>query len=306
MDYAALTFTPCCETETLLGEGPVWDDRRNLLWLVDILAPALLSWCPATARLDRYEMPDLITSVSLTGDDRLLISLRKSVCFFDPTTGVLDTLVTPEPNRPMNRLNDGKIGPDGALWIGSMHATRPAQPTAALYRVTPDGGCRLMIDDVHVSNGLAWSPDHKVMYHADSRAPSVTAWAFDSLTGDIGNPQPFAAPTEAEGLPDGAAVDTDGNYWIAGVTGGCVHVYAPDGRLLDRIPAGMDAPTMPCFGGADGQTLFLTGLTRDAGGKRSEGRLMSAHVPVRGVPVARFGQPLVGGIVQAADGPIAG
>lgn len=289
----SLQFEDCLEIETELGEGPVWDDARQMLWFVDIPACAVLSWTPSTAHLQRYEMPDLVTSVALTADNRLLLSLRHQVCFFDPKSGTLEHFVTPEEENNGNRLNDGKVGPDGAFWVGSMHAARPALPTAALYRISPDGECRKMVSDIHVSNGLAWSPDHRTMYHADSRGPFIKAWDFDPLAGEIANGRIIAEPTFDEGLPDGAAVDLNGNYWSAGVTGGCIHVYAPDGRLLKRFTVPMKAPTMVCFGGSDGRTLFLTGLTREDNGEISRGRLMSCRVNLRGVPIARFGTALL-------------
>ena len=287
-----LEFALCCDLETPLGESPVWDASRDLLWFVDIVLPAVFSFRPNGAVLTRYDMPDAVTSIGLTTSERLIVSLRKDVCLFTPSTGALEHLVTPELDRDMNRLNDGKVGPDGAFWVGSMHAVRPAQPTAALYRITPDGQCTKVLDDLHVSNGLAWSPDHHTMYHADSRAPSITSWDFDSASGSISNPRLLAAPSVEEGLPDGAAVDEDGCYWSAGVTGGCINVFAPDGQLMNRIAVPMEAPTMPCFGGEDGRTLFLTGLTRETGERVSRGGLFSRRVPARGVPVARFGKPL--------------
>lgn len=285
----ALTFFSCVDIETPLGEGPVWDDSRGLLWFVDILLPAIFSYDPESGWLDRYDMPDAVTSIGLTTDERLIVSMRKDVCYFQPAGGILDHLVTPETDCEMNRLNDGKVGPDGAFWVGSMHAVRPAQPTAALYRITPDGNCTRMIEGLCVSNGLAWSPDHRTMYHADSRGPYIKAWDFDPSNGNISNPRLFAAPTQEEGLPDGAAVDAEGNYWSAGVTGGCLHVYSPDGRLMQRINVPMAAPTMPCFGGRDGGTLFLTGLTRETETEISRGRLMACRVSARGTPVSRFG-----------------
>ena len=288
-----LTFFSCVDIETPLGESPVWDSDRGLLWFVDILLPAIFSFDPESGRLERYDMPDAVTSIGLTMDERLIVSIRKDVCYFQPADGSLELLVTPETDREMNRLNDGKIGPDGAFWIGSMHVVRPSQPTAALYRVTLDGNCTRMIDDIHVSNGLAWSPDHRTMYHADSRAPFIKAWDFDPSIGNISNPRLFAAPTLEEGLPDGAAVDTDGNYWSAGVTGGCIHIFSPDGVLLHRIDVPMAAPTMPCFGGHHGDTLFLTGLTRESETGVSRGKLMACRLQARGAPISRFGVRLV-------------
>lgn len=290
-----LHFEPCLAEDIQLGEGPVWDDARNVLWFVDILRPAVFSYDPSDRKLSRHDMPDLVTSIGLTADERLILSLRKDVCLFTPASGVLQHLVTPEPDRDMNRLNDGKVGPDGAFWVGSMFATRPSEPTGALYRITPDGGCARMIDGIHVSNGLAWSPDHRTLYHADSRGPYIKAWDFDPRQGRIAAPRILATLSDEEGLPDGAAVDVCGNYWSAGVTAGCLHVYAPTGALLRRISVPMAAPTMPCFGGADGQTLFLTGLTRATPAGASPGGLYAARTGLRGAPVARFGIPLVTG-----------
>ncbi len=288
MRRETLPFKPCLDLETPLGEGPVWDDARGLLWFVDILLPAIFSYTPATGSLERHAMPDAVTSIGLTADERLIVSLRKDVCFFTPSTGALDHLVTPEPDRAMNRLNDGKVGPDGAFWVGSMHATRPAQPTAALYRIVADGTCTRMIDGIRVSNGLAWSPDNLTLYHADSREPAIRAWDFDPTTGTIAKPRLLASPTEEQGLPDGAAVDTDGNYWSAGVTGGCINVFSPEGELLKTIAVPIAAPTMPCFGGDDGKTLFVTGLTRETGTTTSKGKLFSCRVEAEGTPVYRF------------------
>jgi sugar lactone lactonase YvrE len=285
-------FSQCLDLETKIGEGPVWDDETGLLWFVDILAPALFSYHPDTGALARYDMPDQVTSIGLTTDARLILSLRTAVYFFTPATQQLDLFVTPDVGAPVNRLNDGKVGPDGCFWVGSMHETRPAMPTAALFRITPDGKCDKYRSNLRVSNGLAWSPDHRRMYHSDSRGPSITGYDFDARTGAMSNPQILARPDEATGLPDGAAVDSLGNYWSAGLTAGCLNVFSPEGILLRRIALPLGAPTMPCFGGPDMRTLFVTGLTRMDGDRVvARGGLISGRVDVAGAPVARFGAP---------------
>lgn len=286
-------FTECVDLETGIGEGPVWDAERGVLWFVDIPAAALYCHAPGSGKVTRHDMPDQVTSIGLTTDDRLIVSLRTAVHFFTPATGKLELLATPDVGAPVNRLNDGKVGPDGCFWVGSMHVARPAQPTGALFRITPEGECTTHSKGLHVSNGLAWSPDHRTMYHADSRGPFIKAYDFDPATGATRNPRIFAAPDEATGLPDGAAIDVEGNYWSAGVSVGCLNVFAPDGSLLRRIAVPMAAPTMPCFGGADMKTLFVTGLTRRDGARIiSPGRLIACRADVAGAPVARFGASL--------------
>lgn len=293
MPERAPVFSQCIDLETRIGEGPVWDARRGLLWFVDILAPAVFAYDPEHGTLARHDMPDLVTSIGLTVDaDRLILSLRTAVHLFDISSGALDLLATPDVGAPVNRLNDGKVGPDGCFWVGSMHESRPAQPTGALFRITPDGRCDTITQGLRVSNGLAWSPDGRIMYHADSRGPHVTAYDFDPASGDATRPRRFARLDEAEGLPDGAAVDVDGNYWSAGVTAGCLNVFSPAGVRIRRIPVPMAAPTMPCFGGADMRTLFVTGLSRVlADGTVSRGRLFSCRMDVAGTPVDLFGAP---------------
>ena len=290
---SSLAFSDCVDLETGIGEGPVWDARNASLWFVDIAASALFRYTPETGALIRHHMPDQVTSIGLTTDERLILSLRTAVYLFTPATETLALFATPDVGAPINRLNDGKVGPDGSFWVGSMHVDRPAQPTGALFRITKDGEISQHSKGLRVSNGLAWSPDHRTMYHADSRGPFIRAYDYDPSTGAATDPRLFAQPDEAMGLPDGAAVDVDGNYWSAGVTAGCLNVFSPEGRLLRRIAVPMAAPTMPCFGGPDMRTLFVTGLTRTDGDRViSRGRLICCRVDTAGAPVARFGEPI--------------
>ncbi len=282
-------FRPVIDIDLGIGESPLWDDRRQALWFVDILAPAIFLLDPDGAAPARFAMPDLVTSLGLCADGRLIVALRSGVFLFDPASGELDFLVHPEPDRPMNRLNDGKVGPDGCFWVGSMHDAIPRQPTAALYRVTPAGRVDKVLNGLKVSNGLAWSGDGRTMYHADSRGPEVTAYAFDPATGAMGPGRVLARLTEEQGLPDGAAVDVDGFYWSAGVTGGCLNRIGPDGGLAEVIPLPAPAPTMPCFGGPALDRLYVTPLATDRAGRAVGGTLLLGDPGVAGVPIGRFG-----------------
>lgn len=290
MTAICTVFERLIDVELDLGESPVWDELRNALWFVDILAPAIfrIDW-PSRA-ITRYAMPSAVGSIGLAQAGRLVVALRTGVHLFDPGTGRLDFLVHPEPERPFNRLNDGKIGPDGCFWVGSMHDAIPRAPTAALYRVAPDGACTRVLDGLFVSNGLAWSKDGRTMYHSDSRGPFVRAYDFDPSTGGLANGRTVATFREDEGLPDGAAVDEDGCYWSAGVTAGRINRIFPSGHV-EVIPVPAPAPTMPCFGGPDRRTLFVTSLARDRPDGRIGGTLLCCETRARGVSVGRFGRP---------------
>lgn len=282
-------FTPVIDIELAIGESPLWDDRRHVLWFVDILAPAIFRLDPAGGTVSRFAMPDLVASLGLCIDGRLIAALRSGVHLFDPDSGTLDFLVQPEPDRPMNRLNDGKVGPDGCFWVGSMHDALPRQPTAALYRVTPQGQVDKVLDGLKVSNGLAWSPDGRIMYHADSRGPHVSAYPFDPAGGTLGPGRILATLGEADGLPDGAAVDVQGFYWSAGVTAGRLNRLAPDGRIAAVIDLPAPAPTMVCFGGPALDRLYVTSLATDRTGRAVGGTVLVGNPGVTGVPVNRFG-----------------
>ncbi len=267
-----------------IGESPVWDPRTNVLWFIDISAPAIFRLDPASGRIQRFETPQTVGSLGLASAGRLVVALRGGVHLFDPASGRFDFLVDPEPGKTTNRLNDGKVGPDGAFWVGSMFEHRPYEPTAALYRVSPTREVRTIRQDIHVSNGLAWSPDGRTLYHADSVLPEIRAYRFDPQTGNAGEHWRLIELDPAVGRPDGAAVDVEGCYWSAGITAGRLNRISPQGELLESLVLPVARPTMPCFGGPDLRTLYLTSLTYSESGDSQDGSLLSLDVGVAGLP----------------------
>ena len=287
VDRSDAKFETLIDFRLGIGESPVWDDRRRVLWFVDILAPAVMALDPATRLATAFPMPSHVGSVSLVNDGRLIVAMRSGVYLFEPGSNELTFLVHPEPDRTMNRLNDGKVGPDGCFWVGSMHDATPRARTGGLYRIDPSGECRRVLDGLRVSNGLAWSPEGATLYHADTRDGCVKAFDFDIASGALGHVRELIALTEEQGFPDGAAVDDSGCYWSAGVTSGNLNRISPQGVLLESLQLPVAAPTMPCFGGDDGRTVFVTSLASDRDGKG--GTLLSFRSQVSGSPLPRFG-----------------
>jgi sugar lactone lactonase YvrE len=280
------------DTPLKVGEGPCWDDATGTLLFVDIQAPCLYRYDPTTAKLARFEMPSSIGSFGLCPDGRAVVALRSGVHLFDFSTGKLEFLVHPEPERTTNRLNDGKVGPDGAFWVGSMDDRPEKEPVAALYRVDATGGSVRVRDGLTVSNGLAWSPDGTRMFHTDSRQRFVQTYDFDAAVGTISGQQTIRLLEEDEGRPDGGACDAEGFYWSAGVSAGRLNRIAPDGRIDRVVALPVEAPTMPCFGGPDGKTLYVTSLASNRSGTPQSGTLLSFRIDVAGAKIARFGVPL--------------
>ena len=280
-----LLETPRART---VGESPVWDSSADRLWWVDVRAPALHRSDPCTGRTDTWTMPDAIGSLALCRSGHVLVALRSGVHRFEPGSGALDRLAVPEPDRPGNRLNDGKVSPEGRFVFGSMDdGPEPKQPTGRLYSLSPDGTCATLTDGLIVSNGLAWSPDGQILWHSDTRHDRIWCWDYDPATGRIARRREVAAPDTRVGRPDGAAVDAEGGYWSAGVSAGVLNRWLPDGTLDRSVELPVSAPTMPCFGGPGLRTLFVTSLRR-AGCTEVDGSLVALDVGVAGVPVGLF------------------
>lgn len=274
------------------GESPVWDDRRHCLWWTDIPARVIFKLDWTTRSVTRFDMPRRIGSFGLCESGRLILGCEDGVFLHEPDTQQFDHIATIEGDRIMNRLNDGKVGPDGAFWVGSMDERTPRQASGALYRVTLEGA-QQMFDGVIVSNGLAWSLDGGTMIHTDTAALTINAWDFDAISGAISNRRLLALADESTGRPDGGAFDITGHYWSAGVSAGCLNCFDMTGRLIRKVSLPVPHPTMPCFAGPDLKTVFVTSL-RSMGGKTDlakwpqSGGLYQLDLGVAGVPVHRF------------------
>ena len=226
---------------------------------------------------------------------RLIIALRDKVGLFDPDTEAFEELATIEKDNDGTRLNDGKVGPDGAFWVGTMDARGLAQrePIGALYRVDAGGGVEKKVDGLKVSNGLAFSPDGRAMFHSDTGGPWIDRWDFDPDTGAISNRRRIAEPGDDIGRPDGAATDADGNYWSAGISAGSLNRFSADGDLIDSTKLPVAAPTMPCFAGPDLGRIYVTSLRKGRAPELLErypltGITVGSDSPVAGCPVTRF------------------
>jgi sugar lactone lactonase YvrE len=273
-----------------VAESPVWDPATRRLLFCDIPGKRINALSVDDGARETYDLPEVVGSFGLCRSGKLVVALRHRVVLFDPRARRVEDLTGAVVEPATNRMNDGKVGPDGAFWVGTMDENTPRQPTGALYRITADGRIERKGEGYAVSNGLAWSPDGRTMYHSDSTAGIIEAWDFDVATGGMSNHRQFAKLTSEDGRPDGAATDIDGNYWSAGPSAGCINRFSPTGALLEKLPFPVPGPTMPCFAE---RHLFVTSLRE---GKSPEllqqhptlGGLFRADAPVQGAPVGLF------------------
>lgn len=240
-----------------LLESPVWDDRRNLLWLVDIASRLVLAVDPERGLTRKLEMPSEPGSLALTADGALVVALRDSIVRLDPDTGDRALLARAEHDPATTRFNDGRCDRQGRFWVGSMYEPRD-KPLAKLYRLDRD---RLapVVENIVLANGLAFAADGRSGWHADSPARTIWRFDLDPASGAIANRRQFLR-FGPEARPDGATVDAEGGYWVAAIDAGEVRRYLPDGRLERCITVPTPWPTMPAFGGQDMRDVYVTSL----------------------------------------------
>jgi len=277
----------------LLGESPVWSARESALYWVDITAPRIHRWDPASGVRQHWPMPAAVGSIGLRERGGMVVALRSGFHLFDPRSGALTFLENPEPYVPTNRLNDGKVSPEGRFWAGTMDDRPERAPTGSLYRLDADHRCTHVVEGIRVSNGLAWSPDGRTLYRSDSRGAAIFRHAYDPDSGALGAQETFVAMRPEWGRPDGAAVDVEGCYWSCGIGMGRINRFDPDGRLVSYIALPVTHPTMPCFAGPDLKTLYVTSLREGLAAPELErtplaGALFRIEMEVAGTPVALY------------------
>jgi sugar lactone lactonase YvrE len=164
--------------------------------------------------------------------------------------------------------------------------------SAALYRLDRNFRLTVLFDDIMISNGLAWSPDGRTMYHADTPTHTINAYDFDTH-GAVGNKREFAHFSAANDRPDGAAVDREGCYWSAFYRGGKIVRLSPQGELLSEYAVPAMCPTMCAFGGPDLKTLYVTSARQlreaeELARLPQSGGIFAMQVDVPGLPEPEF------------------
>jgi len=246
-----------------VGECPTWHAAENCLYWIDVRGQQLLRLRPQVDEVTRWDLPEVVGALALWPSGQLWLALRHRLVAMDLHAGDIEDLCVVEPDRQGNRLNDGKLSPSNRWFVFASMDDRPVKEAmGSLYCCGADGGARRLYDGLVVGNGIAWSPDARRIYFSDSARGLLMHAPWNEVSGEMGRPALLATFDEAQGRPDGAAVDAAGNYWSAGVSAGCINVLAAHGDLLCKWPLPCRAPTMPAFSGTDGCTLYVTSLVR--------------------------------------------
>ena len=278
-----------------LGEGPLWDFHRQLLFFVDISARQLHYYDPRRQHHGYHQFHQMPTALGLQTNQSLLIALEHAVAQFVPEAGTLTPYQELDIDAQQLRTNDAKVGPDGCFYLGTMDRKKQ-NPVANLWRVAPHGEATSLLSHQTIANGMAWSPDQQTMYFIDSPTRKVQAYDFNRATGTMERPRTLVETAEDEGIPDGMTVDVEGHLWVAHNGGGFVARYHHStGELLAKV--NVPAPLVTCcaFGGHNYQTLYITtaceGLDEEQRQHHPQsGGLFAVQPPWYGQPTFSFGE----------------
>lgn len=287
------------DAQDMVGESLLWDERRGRLVWIDIIGKRVHALNPVTGDHRLWPLPFRPTSISLREDGDAMLCSERHVCRWD-WQGDPVPLIEVEPDLPMNRLNEGAVGPDGALWLGSMHQNigeddSPRdipEATGRIYRYSADGQLRQMADDLYgIANTLVW-PEPDLLVVGDT--VQNTLYQYRIRPDGLGPRRVFAAGLE-RGLPDGSTTDAAGRVWNARVVGGyALACLEGDGRLAAYHDLPCSWPTSCAFGGAGLDRLFVTSARFTMSAEHlltapQEGGLFDLPTTACGKPPNRFG-----------------
>jgi sugar lactone lactonase YvrE len=286
---------PVCVAPTgdVCGEGAVWHPSQEVVYWTDINRFLVHRFKPADRTVRTWFFDEPVTALTLTDRPQVLaVVLGSCVILWEPDTDTRRDPLFLLDGWPFIRLNDARVDPRGALWVGSMRNNVNADGSAgaaggqdgALLRLDPDGRVTGWRQNLGIPNTLVWSPDQLHFYLGDTLANMVWVYDYDPATGAIANDRPFLQNFE-RGLPDGSTMDSDGYLWNCRFFGGCVVRVAPDGTIDRIVEMPVKNITTCIFGGPDRKTLYVTTARIEAPpADRLAGGLYAIQTGVAGQP----------------------
>jgi sugar lactone lactonase YvrE len=257
-----------------VGESPTWSAAESAWYWVDIPAKRVWRLDGATGAARFWTTTEMVACVAARSGGGLIAGMEAGI--FSLELGEAEAAVQTRLAAPVAglgagmRFNDGRCDRQGRFWSGTMFMDMSAaRAVGELYRYDARGISAPVVSELITQNGLAFSPDGRTMYLSDSHPARRVVWEFDY---DIDDGVPshkrvFADLSTYVGRPDGAAIDSDGCYWICGNDGGVVLRFTPDGKLDRRVEVPMLKPAMCAFGGKDLDTLMVTSIVSGLAGR---------------------------------------
>ncbi|MBC6999131.1 SMP-30/gluconolactonase/LRE family protein [Cytophaga sp. FL35] len=281
------------DSQCTLGEGPIWDAECQTLYWVDIEGKKLHNYNPKRKNHQMWELASMAGAAVLKADGNLLLALEEGLSTFDIQSGNITSHKVLKNTNPKMRYNDGKVGPNGHFYIGSMH--KEFEPGSGnLYRISSNWETDTQVPNTTISNGMAWTKDQKTFYFSDTEEYRIYRFDFDMASGNLLNRTiAFEVPKEMGGA-DGMCIDEEDMLWIAHWGGNCIRRWNPkDGEVLEEIEVDAPQVTSCCFGGENLDTLFITtarsGMTVEELDKYPKsGGLFTFRTKVKGTSINLF------------------
>lgn len=281
------------DCQTILGEGPLWDVKKQKLYWIDSYGSKIFRADENGNGVESWDVPEKIGSLALREDGGAVLSLANGFHLFDFETGQSELIEAIDHKGENVRMNDGKVDKRGRFLSGSLETTE-TQALGVLYSLGADRKVTQLDDNITVSNGPCWNPDHSIFYFADSRSRAIWAYDYDLETGLVANKRKFCDFAEEDGLPDGATVDAEGCVWSAGVYKSKIHRFDPAGKKILTIDMPVVCVTSVMFGGPNLDRLYATSMLRapvpgiTETGAEAGSLFVIDGLDVRGLPEYRY------------------
>ncbi|XP_008547469.1 regucalcin isoform X3 [Microplitis demolitor] len=256
----------------ICAEGPHWDEKKNLLYFVDVVGQKIFCYNPETKNITHTYLKNGQVGVAVpilgknneflagSGTDLVRVFWDTRVDDKGPRIEIISKVDVGVENT---RFNDGKVDPKGRLWAGTMGEKNyvPIPDKGSLYRFEYDGTPTKMISPVDISNGLVWSHTNDSFYYIDSFAYNIVVYNYDDTTGGIYNKHTLfdLKKNNIKGIADGMTIDRAGNLWVANHGGGLVfQVDSKTGKMIQSIAMPVSDITSVAFGGPNKDILYVT------------------------------------------------
>lgn len=242
-----------------LGEGVIWDHRRQRAWWTDIERCRLYRYDPVAATIEQWETPERLACFApVAGQDYLVCAFASGFAFYRPETNELEWIKQLESDNPGTRLNDGRTDRQGRFWAGTMtEAPKQAIYKGSLYCLNSHLSISKHIDDLAITNSLCWSPDGQVMYHCDTPSRTIQQYDFTPASGELAQAKTIIK-TDPGCFPDGSCIDAQGYLWNAQWGGHKIVRYSPSGDVDLELKVPVSQPSCVAFGGTNFDLLFVT------------------------------------------------
>ena len=277
-----------------IGESPVWNGAERALYWVDVEGKFIQRWQEQDHSVQTVDVGEAIGCIGLRASGGLVGARLSGFFFLDVSSGKVTPIADPESDIPDNRFNDGKVDRRGRFWAGTRNYRNNELATGSLYRLDADLSVHRMEGGLRCPNGMAWSPDDRLMYLCDTWTRKIFVYDFDADDGALSNRRLFAELQEAEGFPDGLTVDADGCVWNAHYNGWRITRYTPGGKVDRVIRMPVQNITSLTFGGTALDTLYVTSSHLRLREEERARQFLAGHVfacnpDVHGIAEPRFG-----------------